>query len=73
MLFGKKRPKKFSLKRGRRSRETEDNNGEGEEKERRRIKFRRLRSNRSTGQRSLLWLFMMLIVVGALFLYLVRI
>jgi len=85
MLFGKNRPKKFRISRDRdkpdsRKKENESSDEknpyeglsdeERREEIRRRIKFHSHRQNRKTGERSMLWLFAMLILIGMLIWYL---
>ncbi len=85
MLFGKNRPKKFSIsnKRARSRRAKQDQElSEDEQPEqqrtdqnrreeiRDRLQFQSHRIQRKTGERSMLWLFLMLVLVAALFWYL---
>ncbi|HKJ69651.1 MAG TPA: hypothetical protein VKA68_16965 [bacterium] len=85
MLFGKNRPKKFSIRNkrvhSRQEKQSKDSSGEEQQDERtdrdrreeeirRRMQFQSHRLNRKTGERSMLWLIMMLVLVVALFWYL---
>lgn len=67
MLFSKKKvTKNFNISR-------ENGDQETEEERRDRLKFYSLRTRRKTGKKSLLWLFLLLGLIGALFWYLSQI
>lgn len=84
MLFGKNRPKKLAIrnKRAQSRQERQDQESSEDEQEehrtdrnrqeeiRDRLQFQSHRIKRKTGDRSMLWLFMMLVLVVALFWYL---
>ena len=64
MLFSKKKvTQKFNISPDKEAQETD-------EERRDRIKFYSLRSRRKTGEKSLLWLLLLLGLIGALFWYL---
>jgi hypothetical protein len=73
LKYRKRRPSFFDRKDEGSQNEKKDSDSQSEEsKEERieRIKFRSLRKKRRMGDRSLGWLFFLLIIVGALFWYL---
>ncbi|MCF7803204.1 MAG: hypothetical protein K9N46_12875 [Candidatus Marinimicrobia bacterium] len=71
MLFSKKKvSKEFDISRGENDKESSEE--ESREERRERLKFRSVRVRRKTGEKSLLWLLLLLGLVGGLFWYLAQ-